>query len=396
MKIISYCLLISIIVWSCKSAAKSDSRIIINKEYLENRLTELSSIMESKLSKFPIDSLNIPRAMESDGTIIAGKSRQWTSGFFPGTLWQLASQTQSPSIIKAAEQWTSFVEKEKWDDHTHDLGFKVNSAFGKMDLVKPSANNKEIIIQASKTLIDRFIPKVGSIRSWDFGRERWQFPVIIDNMMNLEMLFDATEFSEDSIYYDVAHKHGHTTLKNHFRADHSSYHVIDYDTLTGEVRNRHTHQGLNHESSWSRGQAWGLYGFAMAYDRTGDRAFFDQASNIASFFFNHPNLPEDMIPYWDFDASNIPDEPKDASAAAVAAVGLMKLAKYDTENRVKYMEWVDTILSSLGSPEYQSDAVPFLLDHSTGSVPGDFEIDVPIVYGDFYYVEALITRLNSL
>ena len=183
-------------------------------------------------------------------------------------------------------------------------------------------------------------------------------------------------------------------MKNHFRPDNSSYHVIDYDPSTGEIRNRHTHQGAAHESAWSRGQAWGLYGFAMSYRYTKDVRFLEQAKAIAQYFFNHPNLPEDKIPYWDFDAPNIPNELRDVSAAAVAASGLLELYHLDEANKDQYLAWADAILESLEKEEYQANEPPFLLQHSVGSIPGDFEVDVPIIYADYYYVEALFRRLD--
>lgn len=366
---------------------------VMTEQSLEQRLEQLSTKAITILEEFPIDSTRIPRALEADGSLKATNSRQWTSGFYAGTLWDLFRFSEDKRLREAAEKWTAFQEKEKWDTHTHDLGFKVYNSFGKGYQVEPSEHYKEVIIQASKTLIKRYLPTVGAIRSWDWNKDVWQFPVIIDNMMNLEMLFEATRLTGDSTFHNVAYQHALTTLEHHFRPDNSSYHVIDYDTLTGEVRNRHTHQGASHESAWSRGQAWGLYGFTEVYAATKDPRFLAQAKKIAQFIFNHPNLPEDLIPYWDFDAPDIPDEPRDASAAAVAASGLLELSKYDPVNRDQYLAWADGILSTLGSPEYQSDTPPFLLEHSVGSIPGPFEVDVPIIYADYYYVEALLKRL---
>ena len=365
----------------------------MTEQSLEQRLEQLSTKAIAILEEFPIDSTRIPRALEADGSLKATNSRQWTSGFYAGTLWDLFRFSEDKRLKEAAKKWTAFQEKEKWDTHTHDLGFKVYNSFGKGYQVEPSEHYKDVIVQASKTLIKRYQPTVGAIRSWDWNKDVWQFPVIIDNMMNLEMLFEATRLTGDSTFHKIAYQHALTTLEHHFRADNSSYHVIDYDTLTGEVRNRHTHQGASHESAWSRGQAWGLYGFTEVYAATKDPRFLAQAKKIAQFIFNHPNLPEDLIPYWDFDAPNIPDEPRDASAAAVAASGLLELSKYDPANRDQYLAWADGILSTLGSPEYQSDTPPFLLEHSVGSIPGPFEVDVPIIYADYYYVEALLKRL---
>lgn len=377
----------------CTEVKHTESVSGMTEQSLNERLEQLSARAITIVKEFPPDSNLIPRALEADGSLKASTSRDWTSGFYAGTLWELYRFSEDERLQEAAKKWTAFQEKEKWDTHTHDLGFKVFCSFGEGYKIQPSAHYKEVIIQASQTLIKRFNPTVGAIRSWDFNTEVWQFPVIIDNMMNLEMLFEATRLTGDSTFHNIAYQHALTTLENHFRADNSSYHVIDYDTLTGDVRNRHTHQGTSHESAWSRGQAWGLYGFTMAYRATKDPRFLDQAKAIAQFFFNHPNLPEDKVPYWDFDAPNIPDEPRDASAAAVAASGLLELSRYDAANQDQYLEWVDGILTTLGLPEYQSDTSPFLLQHSVGSIPSGFEVDVPIIYADYYYVEALLRRL---
>lgn len=354
----------------------------------------LSDRMVAYLDDMTPDSTQIPRALESDGTMIATPSRSWTSGFLPGTLWQLYGHSKEPKIKAAAETYTSYVEKEKWDDHTHDLGFKLYCSFGKGYQLNDSQTYQDVVVQASRTLIERYNETVGSIRSWDFNADIWQFPVIIDNMMNLDMLFESTRLTGDSIFYDIAYQHALTTLDNHFRDDYSSYHVVVYDSITGGILKKVTHQGYGSESSWTRGQAWGLYGFTMAYRWTGDERFLDRAKDIAQFFFTHPNLPDDMVPYWDFDAPNIPDAPRDVSAATVAASALVELAQFDADRADDYIGWVDQIHRSLATEHYQSDVAPFLLDHSTGSVPGQFEVDVPIVYADYYYVESLLRRMT--
>jgi len=212
--------------------------------------------------------------------------------------------------------------------------------------------------------------------------------------MNLEMLFEATEFTGDSTYYDIAYQHALTTLDNHFREDHSSYHVIDYYPRTGKVRKRNTHQGYSDDSAWARGQAWGLYGFTLTYGKTGDERFLEKAKAIANFFFTHENMPEDLIPYWDFNAPKIPNEPKDVSAATIATSALLELMQYDTANKEKYLDWADKVLLSLNQPQYQTQAIPFFLAQSTGHLPGNSEINVPICYADYYYVETLLRRLE--
>ncbi|MEM9888094.1 MAG: DUF4861 family protein [Bacteroidota bacterium] len=366
----------------------------VDRDFIEKRLTELTTKATQHIRDYKVDSLRFPRSINPDNTSHSTNSRGWTSGFYPGTLWQLYNYSKEENIKKAAQQWTAYVEKEKYDRHTHDLGFKLNCSHGQAYEITRDPYHKEVVVTASETLIKRYNPTVKSIRSWDFNREKWAYPVIIDNMMNLEMLFEATAFTGDSTYHKIAHQHALTTLENHFRDDHSSYHVIDYDPRTGKVRHRHTHQGYSDESAWARGQAWGLYGFTLTYGKTRDERFLEKAKAIANFFFTHENMPEDLIPYWDFNAPKIPNEPKDVSAATIATSALLELMQYDTDNKEKYLNWVDKVLSSLHQPKYQTKAVPFFLSQSTGHLPGNSEINVPICYADYYYVEALLRRLE--
>lgn len=355
----------------------------------DDRLDELAARMvDNYLPRIPLDSTSIPRTIE-DGKLNGTKSKSWTSGFFPGLLWELYAHSKDDRLKTAAENWQAFVEKEKYDGGTHDLGFKLYCSYGNAWKATGNKKYRDVFITASNTLITRYNEKIGALRSWDHHADVWQFPVIIDNMMNLEMLFEATRETGDSVYHKIAEQHALTTLANHFRANNSSYHVVSYDTLTGQVEMKNTHQGFSHESAWSRGQAWGLYGYGIACKYTGRQEFLDQATKIADYIFSHPNLPEDLIPYWDYDAPNIPDEPRDVSAAAVTASALFALADLDKSRAGQYKTWANTILASLTKEEYQINVAPFFLQHSVGSIPGKFELDAPIIYADYYYVEAL-------
>lgn len=330
-----------------------------------------------------------PRTISPDGKLRLVASRDWTSGFFPGVLWFLYEYTGKDEWKKLAEAYTARIEKEKMNGTTHDMGFKIYCSFGTGYRLIKDESYKQIIIQSAKTLASRFRPVTGTIRSWDFGR--WQYPVIIDNMMNLELLFAATKLTNDSSFYKVAVTHANTTMKNHFRPDNSSYHVVDYDTITGKVRQKTTHQGYADESAWSRGQAWGLYGYTMCYRFTKDKRYLEQAEKIAAFMLNHPNMPKDLVPYWDYNAPGIPSEERDASAAAVLASGLYELSTYSGKGKL-YKAKADTIISSLTN-HYRShpgDSKGFILEHSTGSKPGKSEVDVPLSYADYYYLEALL------
>ena len=317
-------------------------------------------------------------------------SRDWTSGFFPGVLWYLYEYTGDKKWLEQAKIFTANLEKEQFNKGTHDLGFMIYCSYGNGYRLTKDENYKNIIIQAAKSLSTRYNPKTGVIRSWDHHKDVWKFPVIIDNMMNLELLFEATRFSGDSTFYKIAVTHADNTLKNHFRADNSSYHVVDYDPETGEVIKKMTHQGFADESAWARGQAWGLYGYVLCYRETRDLKYLDQANKIASFVFNHPNLPKDLVPYWDFNSPDIPKTSRDASAAAITASALYELDGYDKKKG--YAKKADAILYSL-SKGYKSPAKQtggFILIHSTGHAPAKSEIDVPLTYADYYYLEALL------
>lgn len=348
-----------------------------------------------------------PRTLHKDGSLALVHPHDWCSGFFPGSLWQVYAYTHDDYWRQQAISFTWPIEEAKWHKGTHDLGFMMYDSFGKAYELTGERSYKDVVLQSAKTLITRYSPKVKSIRSWDHNRDKWQYPVIIDNMMNLEMLFRATQLTGDSIYWKVAVNHANTTLKNHFRPDYSSYHVVDYDSQTGDVRMKCTHQGYSDDSFWSRGQAWGLYGYTMSYRFTKDPAYLKQAEGIAGFFLNLPNMPEDFVPYWDMKAPEVDGlkthvavqgVPRDASAAAIFASGLYELCNYvSAEKSKQYRAIADKIVTSLNN-HYQAapgTACGFLLLHSTGHLPGNSEIDVPLNYADYYYLEALARKAAS-
>jgi hypothetical protein len=337
-----------------------------------------------------------PRSVNKDGSLRLVNPRDWCSGFFPGSLWFMYEYTKDEKWKEKAIKHSLFIENEKFDRTSHDVGFKIFNSFGNGYKLTGNEEYKDVVIQAAKTLSLRFKEKIGSIRSWDFNRQTWQYPVIIDNMMNLELLFEASKMTGDFSFYKIADAHAMTTLKNHFREDYSSYHVVDYDTISGNARLKQTHQGYANHTAWARGQAWALYGFAMSYRYTKKTDYLNLAENIAGFIFSHPNLPKDLIPYWDFNDPAIPNAPRDASAASIIASALYELAGYSDKNKEKYIGLADTILSNL-IINYRAEVEThkgFLLLHSTGHHPGGDEIDVPVSYADYYFLEALLRRNN--
>jgi unsaturated chondroitin disaccharide hydrolase len=315
----------------------------------------------------------------------------WCSGFYPGSLLYLYEETKDPSLYTEAERILKLLEKEKTNTTTHDLGFMMYCSFGNANRIAPKPEYKEILLTSAKSLVTRFNPKVGCIKSWD--SKAGDYLVIIDNMMNLELLFWATRISGDSSFYKIAVTHANTTMKNHFRPDYSSYHVVNYNAETGEIKERKTAQGAADESAWARGQAWGLYGYTVMYRETKDVKYLEQAKHIANFLIHHPNLPADKIPYWDFNAPGIPDALRDASAASIVASALIELSGYvDAKNSNEYLSVAATILKTLSTAAYK--AAPgtnggFILQHGVGHMPNKTEIDVPLTYGDYYFLEAM-------
>ncbi|MBL7738617.1 MAG: glycoside hydrolase family 88 protein [Chitinophagaceae bacterium] len=317
----------------------------------------------------------------------------WCSGFYPGTLLYLYEQTKDRALYTEAERILQVLEKEKNNTSTHDLGFMMFCSFGNANRIAAKPAYKDILLTSAKSLCTRFNPKTGCIKSWD--SKAGDFLVIIDNMMNLELLFWATKVSGDSSFYKIAVTHANTTIKNHFRDDNSSYHVLNYDPERGAVKQKRTAQGAADESAWARGQAWGLYGYTATYRETKDPVYLEQAIKIADFMFTHPSLPADGIPYWDFNAPGIPDALRDASAAAITASALIELSGY-TQNKDDahhYLKLSETILKTLSGPLYK--AAPgknggFLIQHGVGHMPNKTEVDVPLTYADYYFIEAMI------
>lgn len=328
----------------------------------------------------------------SENRLVTRDISWWCSGFYPGSLWMIYEQTNDPEIKAEAEKRLALIEPNKTFTRDHDLGFMMFCSFGNAYRITKDPKYKEIILTSAKSLSTRFRPGMQAILSWDKMAD-FKGPVIIDNMMNLEMLMWASQNGGDEKIREIAVAHANTTIKNHFRPDYSSYHVVDYDVNTGAVLGKKTFQGYSDSSAWARGQAWALYGYTMMYRFTKDQEYLDQARNIAKFILNNPTLPEDKIPYWDFNDPKIPNVPKDASAAAIMASALLELGQYTNGDEKKTcVEAAKQMLVSLSGEKYHAKLNGnggFLLMHSTGGLPLNSEIDVPLIYADYYFLEAL-------
>ena len=401
-----YVLCISVLVLIACSGGEDTSIV-------EQGFTRAEQQLSNQLKAVP-EATEYPRTIGKDGKLKVTRKNDWTEGFYPGCLWYVYEYTNKEDWKKAAIKWTESLEPLKKMTNHHDIGFLMYCSFGNAYRLTGNEAYKDVLVESARSLCTRFNEKTGCIKSWNYrkswnGKDEWFYPVIIDNLMNLELLYFATKVTGDSVYAKVANRHAETTAKNQFREDYSNYHVVNYDAETGEVLNQATCQGFSDNSAWARGQAWAIYGYTMAYRETHRQDFLDMAVHTADFWLNHPNLPEDGIPYWDFNAGQegyVPDwnydpeifkvVPRDASAAAIAASAFLELSGYVTDGK-KYSAAAAHILKSLSSPAYLAEPgtnCNFILMHSVGSIPHGEEIDVSLIYADYYYLEALMRYKN--
>lgn len=338
------------------------------------------------------DSGRFPRTVDKDGKVRLVQAEDWTSGFFPGTLWLIHEYTGSDVWKQRAVASTRGVERIRHFKGHHDVGFMLGCSYGQQMRLAPDAAAKAVLLDGAKSLATRYREKPGLIRSWDFGN--YSYPVIIDNMMNLELLLWAARNDGGDELREIAVAHADKTLANHFRADGSAYHVLDYSPETGAVRSIHARQGYDVLTAWARGQSWAAYGFSMAYRITGDSKYLVRARDVADFYRNHPDLPADKVPYWDFGVAPGDDVPRDASSAAIMASAMVEISRHlGTREGAPYLEFARDQLLALGSPAYLSESGAnggFLLARSTGSAPENSEVDVPLNYADYYFLEALL------
>lgn len=353
----------------------------------------------------------MPHSLSGNGMPQKVSVYSWTAGFFPGTLWYVSEYTNDKALKDSALVYTKKMEPVKKFTANHDIGFMMYCSYGNANRFEPNKSYDDILVESARSLCTRFHEKAGVIRSWNsfrswHGDKVYDFPVIIDNMMNLELLFHASKVTGDDSFRKVAISHAEKVMQNQVRKDNSCFHIIYYDKETGKPIKGETSQGYADNSAWSRGQAWSIYGFTMVYRETKDPRFLKTAQKMADFYINHPNLPSDKVAYWDFNAyqkgytpgvlsnaNKVVANYRDASAAACVASALLELSTYTKGGKGKlYMDAAKEIMHSLGSPTYQAREGKngcFILMHSVGSIPHGGEIDVPLTYADYYFVEAL-------
>lgn len=376
----------------CLACQKQESMEELTARVFERAAAQME-LMDKNLDSAAVSNPGVaiyPRSINKEGALWTSNYKWWCSGFYPGSMWYVYEYTGDEKIKELALEYQAGLEPLRFRKDDHDIGFQLMCSYGNCLRLTEDQTCVPILIDGANSLASRFDPEVGCTRSWSFGK--WSFPVIVDNMMNMELLLKAAELGGSDSLKNVALAHARTTMKNHFREDKSCFHLVDYNPETGEVVGKQTVQGLADDSAWARGQAWGLYGFTMVYRFCKEQDILDHAIAIAEYLL--PRLPEDGVPFWDYDSAEIPNDVRDASAAAIMASSLIELSQYvDAEKAERYLATAEKMIRTLASEEYlcaEGEDYGFLLKHSTGNKNTDSEVDVPLTYADYYFLEALI------
>ena len=385
----SFLIAVALLCSSCSSQETMEELTARVFERAAVQLPILDKNLDSAALSNPAQAI-YPRSIKTDGSFWTSHYKWWCSGFYPGSLWYVYEYTGNTRFRDLALKYQAGLESLRFRTDDHDVGFQLMCSYGNCLRLTGDQTSVQVLIDGAHSLASRFDPEVGCTRSWDFGK--WDFPVIIDNMMNMELLLKAAELSDDESLKTVALAHARTTMKNHFREDNSCFHLVDYDPENGQVLGKQTHQGYADDSAWARGQAWALYGYPMMYRFTKEQDMLEHAIAIAEYII--PRLPDDGIPYWDFDSPEIPNDVRDASSAAIMASGLIELSTYVDEDRsVRYLAVAEKMLRTLSSEAYlasEGEQYGFLLRHSTGFKKRNSEVDAPLTYADYYFLEALL------
>ena len=391
---------LAVVLGFCTCAHQPSGTLDVNKaldycaKQTQRTLTELKT-------DSGIDYTMMPRnimADEQHWNCRKATKEEWCAGFWPGVLWYDYEYTKDKQVLEEAENFTHSLKfLSHIPAYDHDLGFLVFCSYGNGYRLTKNPAYKQVILDTADTLATLFNPIVGTILSWprEVEPRNWPHNTIMDNMINLEMLFWAAKNGGNPYLYDIAVSHADKTMKSQFRPDYTSYHVAVYDTITGNLIKGVTHQGYADSTMWARGQAWAIYGYTVVYRETKDPKYLDFAQKVTDVYLDR--LPEDKVPYWDFDDPSIPNAPRDASAGAVVASALLELSTYlPNGTGRRYKDAAIEMLTSLSSDSYQSgESKPSFLLHSVGHWPNHSEIDASIIYADYYYIEALL-RLKRL
>jgi len=399
MNIVIVVLVMTAVLLQCKNNQSHKN----DRPDIDSLITENLQFAQEKITYF-IENLDVntyPGSIDDEGQLKTINAKSWESGYMAGILWYLYDYTNNQKWKVFAQQWTAGLELQKFNKNSHDLLFMLYASFGNGYKITQDELYRDVLIIGSNSVASRYDPEIKCIKSWDafYQGMTIQFPVIIDALMANEMLFYAASISGNSDLYNIAYNHALNTKRDFFREDYSTYYLVEYDTILNTVKEKKTWMGKSDESTWARGHARAIYGSAITFRETGDSSFLELAKHAAGFYMNHPRLPADLIPYWDFDDPDIPNAPRDASAACIAASGLLELASLLPSNeQAKYADFAIQTLKSLASDTYLNkpgENLGFILKHSTGSRTWNIDVDKPKISADYYFVESLV-KLNKL
>jgi unsaturated chondroitin disaccharide hydrolase len=378
--------------YSIMNSSKHSSRPSPSSDWIERALAYSVDLVRENIANLK----GFPELTE-EGQWFCVDNGGWVGGHWVGLIWLAYAYTQDPALEKAARTWGSRLVPRQTDTTTHDLGFLLKLSHVLGNRLTGDKTFEAPALQAAKTLSRRFNPRGKYFQAWgplDASPEL-RGRAIVDTMMNLDLLFWASQKTGDLKYNQMAENHAHTVIRYQIRPDFSTSHVIDFDPQSGEFLKQDTHQGMSANSCWSRGQAWAVYGFCDCYRATGNDLYLETARNLAGYVLD--NLPADLVPYWDYGSPEIPDDVRDSSAASIFASGLLNLSKLETDVK-KAAVWhnrAEAILKSLWEHYSSRDRIePSILIHGTRSKPHDL-VDHGLIYGDYYFVEALLSLFQG-
>ena len=365
------------------------------KAALEYALNKIETNLDELKNTFPFVTVNGKWELckEEDWDLEIFADGYWCNGFWIGMLWLAYTVTKNDKFKRKAYELCKLIEPRKNRNKIHDLGFLFFPSFCAGYDITKDEYLKSVALTAADSLLSRFNDKIRAITV--LGEPENSGLVAIDTMMNLPLLWWAYEKTGNQEYYDTACKHAFTTMQYFVRGDGSTYHIVEFDPNSGQVVRITTLQGYNAESCWSRGQAWGIYGFALAYNYTKREEFLKTAEKLADYYI--ANCPSDYVPCWDFNDPKIPNTIRDSSAAAITVCGLLDLsdAEPDKTKAENYEEIAYKILTSL-SQNYLTFGLNShgILLHGCFHKSNDIATDSSLIFGDYYYMEALIKAIN--
>ncbi|PAD28278.1 glycoside hydrolase family 88 protein [Paenibacillus sp. 7523-1] len=360
----------------------------------KNAIEDALQVTRSNIDRF---GGRFPHVSNGDEHYVLNDNTEWTAGFWSGILWLCSEYTQDPlyreAAVKTVDNFRGRMERKSIFDH-HDIGFLYSLSSKAQWIVERDPAARDLTLEAADMLMKRWREESGLIQAWGRkGDVNNGGRIIIDCLLNLPLLLWAYEQTHNEEYRRVAKLHAEKSRRFLVRGDDSSYHTFYFDQATGGAIRGGTHQGYNDGSTWTRGQAWGIYGFALCSRYLQNAEMFETARRLARYFITH--VPEDHVAYWDFDAPQTSETKRDSSASAIAACGILEIAERLDPTDPERQFFLDAVQNSMASlvQNYStngSETEEGLLKHGSYSVRGGDSPDDYVIWGDYFYLEALM------